>query len=80
MTIAQLRNEIKKFKDKNLNLAPISVGFSLSIGLIVIYYALLVSGKILAQKEILPPFLSMWMANIILGSIGLVSMIRVIRK
>ena len=57
-----------------------SAGVILSIGLIVIYYALLISGKVLAKNEILSPFLSMWMANIILGSLGLVLMIKVIRK
>ena len=37
----------------------------------MLYWACLIGGEKLADRELLSPFLSMWIANIILGSAGL---------
>ncbi len=47
----------------------ISIGISL--GLFVIYWAFLIGGEDLADRGIIPPFWSMWAANILLTATGL---------
>jgi len=53
----------------------ITVGF-LSIGFFVFYYACLIAGEQLADRKYLPPWLAMWAANIVLGSVGLALTLR----
>lgn len=48
-----------------------SAGVGISIFFFVIYYLFLIAGETLADRGYLSPFLSMWMANIILGTFGL---------
>jgi lipopolysaccharide export system permease protein len=36
-----------------------------------LYWAFLIGGEKLADREMLSPFLSMWSANFILGAVGL---------
>ncbi len=47
----------------------VSAGMSLLF--FVVYWAFLIAGEKLADREMLSPFLAMWLANIILGGIGL---------
>lgn len=47
------------------------VAAGMSLGFFLLYWACLIGGEKLADRELLSPFLSMWIANIILGSAGL---------
>jgi lipopolysaccharide export system permease protein len=47
-----------------------------SISVFAVYYAFLTAGEKLADRGFVPPFLSMWAANIVLGAIGLWLFIR----
>jgi lipopolysaccharide export system permease protein len=51
-----------------------------SISVFAIYYAFLTAGEKLADRGFVPPFLSMWAANILLGTIGLWLFIRANRE
>ncbi|MEO8512767.1 MAG: LptF/LptG family permease [Ignavibacteria bacterium] len=46
------------------------VAAGMSLGFFLLYWACLIGGEKLADRELLSPFLSMWLANIILGSVG----------
>lgn len=46
------------------------VAAGMSLGFFLLYWACLIGGEKLADRELLSPFLSMWIANIILGSAG----------
>jgi lipopolysaccharide export system permease protein len=41
------------------------------LGFFVLYYMALIGGEQLADRQILAPALSMWAANVVLGSCGL---------
>ncbi len=47
-----------------------SKGFTIGISVILIYYVLLTFGESLGKRGVMPPALSMWMPNIILGISG----------
>jgi len=47
-----------------------SSGFSLCIGVLLLYYILLSIGKTLGQKAVLPPAVAMWLPNIIFIASG----------
>lgn len=47
------------------------VAAGLSLGFFLLYWACLIGGEKLADRELLSPFLSMWAANFILGFFGL---------
>jgi len=47
----------------------VSAGMSLLF--FVVYWAFLIAGEKLADREMLSPFMAMWLANIVLGGIGL---------
>jgi lipopolysaccharide export system permease protein len=47
------------------------VAAGMSLGFFLLYWACLIGGEKLADREFLIPFLSMWMANILLGIVGL---------
>jgi lipopolysaccharide export system permease protein len=47
-----------------------------SISVFAVYYAFLTAGEKLADRGFVPPFLSMWAANIVLGALGLWLFIR----
>ncbi len=51
-------------------------GMVISIVFFAIYYVFLSSGEKLADRGLLPPWLSMWAANIVLGSVGLYLFLR----
>jgi lipopolysaccharide export system permease protein len=48
-----------------------SHGFATSLGIIFTYYLLLTVGETLGRKGILPAAVSLWLPNIILGSVGI---------
>lgn len=56
----------------------ISIGISLS--LMLLYWALLISGKALAQKNIVPAFLAMQFPNFLVGGIGFYLFIRMVKR
>jgi lipopolysaccharide export system permease protein len=43
----------------------------------VIYYLFLAGGEKLADRGLMPPWLSMWLADIVLGTFGIILMVRV---
>jgi LPS export ABC transporter permease LptF/LPS export ABC transporter permease LptG len=47
-----------------------SSGFALSIGIVVLYYVLLSQGEKAAILGRLPPWLAMWLPNLLLGGLG----------
>jgi len=49
----------------------IAVGTGLSIMFFLIYYAFLTGGEQLGDRGIMPPWLAMWSANIIIGALGI---------
>ncbi|MFZ1946187.1 MAG: LptF/LptG family permease [bacterium] len=55
-------------------------GMMASISIFSVYYAFLKAGETLADRGYVPPFLSMWAANITLGSVGLWLMVRANRE
>ena len=56
------------------------VSAGLSLLFFVIYWAFLVAGEKLSDREMLSPFLAMWLANIVLGGLGLVLTYRVSKE
>ena len=46
------------------------IGFALSLGVILVYYSLLIVGEVLAKKGIFIPSLGIWLPNIVFGAIG----------
>lgn len=49
----------------------ISIGF-LSVAFFLFYYVCLIGGEQLADRSILPPWIAMWVANLVLGTGGVV--------
>jgi len=47
------------------------VAAGMSLGFFLLYWACLIGGEKLADRELISPFLSMWAANFLLGIIGL---------
>src|SRR5436853_417445 len=43
----------------------------LSIGFFLFYYVCLIGGEELANRLIVPPWFAMWIANLVLGTLGL---------
>ncbi|UCD85102.1 MAG: LPS export ABC transporter permease LptF [Deltaproteobacteria bacterium] len=54
-----------------------SRSFSISLALLFVYYLLLVGGRSLGEKGFLPPFLAMWIGNIVFVAFGFVLFYRV---
>lgn len=53
------------------------ISAAISLGFYILYWACLISGEKLADRGVISPWLGMWLANIIIGSIGVVLTIRV---
>jgi lipopolysaccharide export system permease protein len=47
------------------------IAASMSLGFFVLYWACLIGGEKLADRGIVSPFIGMWIANIIIGALGL---------
>ncbi len=50
----------------------LGTGMGVSLGLFVIYWAFLIGGEDLADREIVSPFMAMWSADFLIGFVGLV--------
>jgi len=52
------------------------MGLVIGAGMVVfsIYYVGLIAGETLANRMVLPPFLAMWMANILMGTTGVLGL------
>jgi lipopolysaccharide export system permease protein len=55
----------------------LATGVSLSLGFFLLYWAFLISGEDLADRQIVSPFVAMWSANFIIGSFGILVFRRV---
>ena len=53
---------------------------SISLFFFVIYWAFLIGGEKLADRDMLSPFWGMWTANVVLGIIGLLLLIRAAKE
>jgi len=53
---------------------------TLSLGFFVLYYAFLIGGEKLADRDIVSPFVGMWSANIIIGLVGIILTVRIARE
>ena len=47
-----------------------SVGFGVSLGIILLYYLLLTAGETFGKRGMLAPVIALWIPNVVLGSIG----------
>ncbi len=52
----------------------------ISIGFFALYWAFLRGGEILADREVIPPYLSMWAPNIVIGACGLYLTFRSVKR
>jgi len=57
-----------------------AVGGGISLIFFIIYWIFLIGGEELADRDMLSPFLSMWLANFIVGGFGLYLLIRTVRE
>lgn len=56
------------------------VAASLSLGFFLLYWASLIGGEKLADREFIDPWLGMWIANIVIGAFGLFLTYRIARE
>lgn len=56
------------------------IAATLSLGFFLLYWAFLIGGEKLADRDITSPFLGMWSANILLGILGVYLTIRIGRE
>jgi lipopolysaccharide export LptBFGC system permease protein LptF len=49
---------------------------TLSLGFFIIYWACLIGGEKLADRDIVSPFVGMWAANIVIGAVGVYLTVR----
>lgn len=57
-----------------------SIGFAMSLVLILIYYLLLLGGQSLALQGMLPPVPALWLPNVLALIVGLVLLARLVRR
>ena len=57
-----------------------AVSGGMSLGFFLVYWSFLIAGEDLADRQMLSPFAAMWMANLIVGTLGLYMMISVARE
>ena len=55
-----------------------AVAAALSIGFFLLYWAFLIGGEVLADRQIISPFLAMWSPNILVGLAGILLCVKVI--
>lgn len=58
----------------------LGVGVTFSIGFFLLYWVFLIGGEELADRQLLSPFLAMWLPNIIVGSFGVYLTYRVVKE
>lgn len=54
-------------------------GFSFSIGFFLLYYIMLLAGEAFGDRGMMPPFLAMWLPNILLTVLGVWLLTRAVR-
>ena len=57
-----------------------SVGFGVSLGVILLYYLLLTAGETFGKRGMLSPAIALWIPNMVLGTIGLYLFYRVAQE
>ncbi len=57
-----------------------AVGGGISLVFFIIYWVFLIGGEELADRDLLSPFLSMWLANFIVGAFGVYLLIRTAKE
>ncbi len=57
-----------------------AVGLGLSLGFFVLYWAFLIGGEELADRQIIPAFWAMWSANILIGAAGIYMLVKSARE
>ena len=58
----------------------IAIGGGISLIFFIIYWIFLIGGEELADRNFLSPFLSMWLANFIVGGFGVYLLLRAIKE
>ncbi len=58
----------------------LGVGFTFSLGFFILYWACLIGGEELADRQLLSPFLAMWFPNIIVGLWGIYLTFRTVKE
>ncbi len=58
----------------------IAVGGGIGLVFFIIYWIFLIGGEELADRDMLSPFLSMWLANLVVGAFGIFLLIRTARE
>jgi lipopolysaccharide export system permease protein len=58
----------------------LAVGGGISLIFFIIYWIFLIGGEELADRDMLSPFLSMWLANFIVGGFGLYLLIKTVKE
>jgi lipopolysaccharide export system permease protein len=56
------------------------VAASLSLGFFLLYWASLIGGEKLADRELIEPWLGMWIANIVIGVLGVILTYRIAKE
>ena len=56
------------------------VAATLSLGFFILYWACLIGGEKLADRDIVQPFIGMWIANVLIGIVGGYLTIRIGRE
>jgi len=57
-----------------------AVGLGLSLGFFVLYWAFLIGGEELADRQLISAFWAMWSANILIGGAGIYVLIKSARE
>ncbi len=58
----------------------IGVGIGLSLGFFLLYWAFLIGGEELADRNLIPPFWAMWAPNLIIGGTGFYLLTRRVKE
>ena len=58
----------------------VGVAASMSLGFFLLYWASLIGGEKLADREFIDPWLGMWIANIVIGLFGIFLTYRIARE
>ncbi len=58
----------------------LGIGITFSIGFFLLYWVFLIGGEELADRQLISPFLAMWLANIIVGAFGIYMTYRVVKE
>jgi len=54
----------------------VAVGLGLSLGFFILYWAFLIGGEELADRQLIPAFWAMWSANILIGGAGIYILVK----